>query len=655
MVSLDKIREEMQRRLVIDRELNSVEVNADTIDEALADASVQLDTRVNDLEFEVVEKGSNGFLGIGKKPWKLRIYQNQEVAAKKRKSASDDLFANSAFEGASLITSKDGLFYVHRFGSSIKLKVLPPVGEGKPVDIKEILDKVKRSDTEKFDESLISKLAKNGTDGEYVVVGTYKNISAADATISVEVTKDEMHAFIVVDAPTMGGADMTADVIIRNLKAQGILLGIDEQKVSDFVDSPVYGTPCEVATGVEPENGHDSYISYNFETDVNKLKARESTSGNMDFKELNKIQNVVVGQTLATKVAATRGKGGKTLFGHYLEAKNGKENPVVLGENVEFASDGVTIVAAKDGQVLLVNGKITVEPLLVLDTVSVKSGNITFLGSVIVKGNVEDDYNITASGTVDIGGTVGKCHIDAGGDVILHQGVFGKKEGSIKAGKSLWGKFIQEVKIEVEENVIATDSLMNCEVTAMKNIVLHGKKAQIIGGHYFATEEICARTIGSVGGADTVLSVGVDPRAKKKLDELQTVQGDLVKELESVELDIGTLENQKKIRRSLPHDKEENLTRLLERKEQISTESSEITREIEALQQHLRELKAVGKVKVEGTVYPGTKVYVRDALDEVRSEVTSLSFLYENTLVKRAKYEPPSVDVSKGPDGYSSN
>ena len=258
MVSLDKIREEMQRRLVIDRELNSVEVNADTIDEALADASVQLDTRVNDLEFEVVEKGSNGFLGIGKKPWKIRIYQNQEVAAKKRKSASDDLFANSAFEGESLITSKDGLFYVHRFGSSIKLKVLPPVGEGKPVDIKEILDKVKRSDTEKFDESLISKLAKNGTDGEYVVVGTYKNISAADATISVEVTKDEMHAFIVVDAPTMGGADITADVIIRNLKAQGILLGIDEQKVSDFVDSPVYGTPCEVATGVEPENGHDS-------------------------------------------------------------------------------------------------------------------------------------------------------------------------------------------------------------------------------------------------------------------------------------------------------------------------------------------------------------------------------------------------------------
>lgn len=655
MVSLDKIREEMQRRLVIDGELHNVEVNADTIDEALADASVQLDTKVSELEFEVVEKGSNGFLGIGKRPWKLRIYQNPDAVAKRRKFASDDLFADSSFESENLIASKDGLFYVHRFGSSIKLKVSLPVGDGKPVDIKEILDKVKRSDTEKYNEALIAKLVKSGTDGKYEVVGSYKNVAAADATVSVEVSKDEMHAFITVEAPAMSGADITADVIIRNLKAEGVLLGIDEQKISDFVDSPVYSTPYEVATGVEPENGHDSYISYNFETDLNKLKARESASGNMDFKELNKIQNVVVGQTLATKVAATRGKGGKTLFGHYLEAKNGKDNPVVLGENVEFASDGVTIVAATDGQVLLVNGKITVEPLLALDAVNIKTGNITFLGSVVIKGNIEDGFDVKASGNIDVGGTVGKSHIEAGGDIILHQGVFGKDEGTIKSGKSLWGKFIQAVKIEVEENVIATDSLMNCEVTAMKNIILHGKKAQITGGHYFATEEICARTVGSVGGAETILSVGVDPRAKKKLDELQESQSVLVKELESIELDIGTLENQKKIRKSLPHDKEENLTKLIERKDQISTESAEMTKEIEALQLHLRGLKAVGKVKVEGTVHSGTKIYVRDGLDEVHSDVSNLTFFYENAFIKRGKYEPPSLDFSKGPDGYSSN
>ena len=74
MVGLDVIREEMRKRLSLDKELHSVEVNADTIDEALQDAAVQLDAKVNTLQYEIMEKGSDGFLGMGKKPWKLRIY-----------------------------------------------------------------------------------------------------------------------------------------------------------------------------------------------------------------------------------------------------------------------------------------------------------------------------------------------------------------------------------------------------------------------------------------------------------------------------------------------------------------------------------------------------------------------------------------------------
>ena len=40
--------------------------------------------------------------------------------------------------------------------------------------------------------------------------------------------------------------------------------------------------------------------------DRSKLKAQESEKGNVDFKELNNIQNVVKGQVLAVKIAATR-------------------------------------------------------------------------------------------------------------------------------------------------------------------------------------------------------------------------------------------------------------------------------------------------------------------------------------------------------------
>ena len=655
MVSLDDIREELKKRLELDNKLHHVEVHASTVDEALADAAVQLDVRTDKLEYEVIERGSDGFLGIGKKPWKLKIYQDPETIIKKTEGAAGVASGEEGVAEEEKIEQKDGLFYVRHFGSSIKLKVLPPVNGGRPIDEKEVLDMVKRSDTESFDAELIHKYIETGTNGEYETVGTYAHISAADSLLTVDIAKDMMKVNIVVDAPAQSGSELTAEQIRVSLVNQGVRAGIDMDKINEFVDNPVYNTPYEVAAAVLPQDGHDSYLDYKFITDETQLGAVEDEkSGVINYKKNNKIQNVVEGQVLAVKVLATRGIGGKTIDGHYLEAKNGKDLPIQLGANVEFDRDGVTVRAMKSGQVLLVNGKITVEPILNLDAVNIKSGNVDFLGTVIIKGNVEDGFDVKASGDIDIGGTVGKSKIEADGNIILHQGVFGKNEGSIRCGKSLWAKFIQEMTVDVEENLIATDSLMNCNITAMKNIVVYGKKAQITGGNLFATEEICARTLGSPGGgATTTLTVGVDPRAKKRLDELQEQQSKLTLELENLQLEIDNLENIKKTRKKLPVDKETRLNADTNRKNAIISENHDLTKEINELQEHLRELKAIGRVKVEGTTYPGTKIYVRDALDEVQTEVTSCTFYYENTMAQRGKYEPPQLDVSKGPEGYN--
>ncbi|MCQ2596262.1 MAG: FapA family protein [Treponema sp.] len=655
MVSLEVLREEMQKRLEVDKLLHSVEVRGDTIDDALQDAAVQLDAKVIDLQYEVLEKGNDGLLGFGKKPWFLRIYQNPETIKKEAKLASDDLFASSYMEEAIEVKDTDGMFYIRHFSSRIMLKVIPPVGKGSPVDYKEIMMEGQRSDTLALDEDLIKKYAKNGTDGEYIAIGDFKHIPAGDALISVDISKDEMQATITVSAPGASGAEASAENIVRLLKQQGVLAGIDENKINEFVDNPVYGIPYEVAAAVLPVNGNDAYIAYNFETDPKKLRAKESEDGNIDFKELNQIQNVVAGQALATKIPPERGKGGKTICGRYLEAKNGRDIQVNLGANTHFDKDGVTIVADCDGEVMLVNGKITVEPVKYLDAVNIKTGNITFLGSVIVKGSVDDGYNVKASGSIEINGSVGNSRIEADGDVTIRQGVFGRGEGYIRAGKSLWAKFIQAAHVEVENNIIVYDSIMNSEVTAMKNIILRGKKAQITGGHLFATEEICARNIGSPGGGtETVLNVGIDPRAKKTLENYQDEMAALSKELESLDLDIATLEQLKNIRRNISQEKQENLIKLKKRHDEIIAQTDDLTKQIEKIQDHLRELKAVGKVKCEGTVYAGVKVYVRDVLDEVKNDVKGVTFYYDRSFIKRGNYEPPSLSQEEM-NGYSTN
>lgn len=658
MITLEDIRNELQKKLQLDQLLRSVEVHADTLDEALADAAVQLQTRVQFLEYEVIERGSDGFMGIAKKPWVINAYETAEaVAEKEKKKKKGDASTSEEDSDIEVIQDKDAEFFVHYFDGLIMLKVVPPIGNGANIDAKEVIASINTGDSYQFKEADIKRIVDKGdTDGQYEQIGTFIQNPVNDAIISVEVSMDEMTCSIIATAPMSEGGELQADYIERQLEKQNITIGINEEKISAFVDKPVYGIPYVVAEGIKPVDGHDAYIKYNFETDRSKIRIKESASGQVNFKELNLIQNVVEGQPLAQKMLAERGKSGKTLYGRYLEAKNGKDIPIPLGKNVKLDTDGRTIVATCNGQVLLSGSKINVEPVMEVESVNIKTGNITFLGTVIVKGNVDDGFNVKASGNIEVYGTVGNSQIEADGDIIVSLGIMGRDEGTVKCGRSLWAKFIQNTTVEVEENVIVADGIINSNVTCNKRIILQGKRAAIIGGHLFATEEINAKSIGSNGGgSETVLEVGFDPRKKQRLDDLQARQAEVQHELEEVNLNMSTLENQKQMRKTLPQDKEEALGLLYRKKGDLMDETDSIAAEIQEIQDYLRELKVIGKVSASGTVYPGVKLYIRDVKEDIRTEIKSVTFYLENGFVRQGKYEPVSDDVKRTPDGYSAN
>ena len=90
------------------------------------------------------------------------------------------------------------------------------------------------------------------------------------------------------------------------------------------------------------------------------------------------------------------------------------------------------------------------------------------------------------------------------------------------------------------------------------------------------------------------------------------------------------------------------------RKNEIETESAEMTEEITQIQQHLRELKIIGKVSASGTVYAGVKIYIRDVKEEIRNDTKAVTFYLENGFVRHGKYEPPSAeDMKRTPEGYA--
>jgi uncharacterized protein (DUF342 family) len=654
MVDFVRLQHIIKEQLEQDRAIHAVEAEGPTLEEAVASAATLLNIPVRRLEYEVTERGFEGVFGTGKKDWKIKAYERAGTREEEEEIESEDI---SDYFAEAIIEDVDGDVFVQlQDNGGAYLKISAPVGKGKRASEAMVAQALEERQVKDIDQAAVSAAVK-AADGEYVQVGIFDHIPQNDSMIAVEVPDQEMKAFINVTPPGPGGCDITLEGYKGYLVGNRVYFGVDEDFLKAFADRPSYRENVQVAEGARAVNGRDAYIQYNFETDQSKVRVKEGANGQVDFKELNIIQNVVEGQPLAVKIIPEKGVQGTTVTGKPLPAKDGKDIPIPLGNNVHLGDDQATIIADINGQVVEVNGKVNVEPVYTVQgDVDLKTGNIMFLGTVIVNGNVTDGFSVKAVGNIEINGTVEKADLDAEGDIIVHQGITGKGSGVVRAGKSVWAKFIENAVVDSGGMVVASDGLVNCHVDAYKSIVCYGKRAAIVGGRFRASEEINAKILGSpTGGAETICEVGVDPRIKETLAKFAAEKEDLAKQLEDVQLNMQTLISIKKQRKSLPADKEAYLRELAEKRQMLLGDLKKNGEGMEQAQEHLTDLKTKGRVSASAKVYPGVKIIIRDVRQDVQSEYRAVTFVLEDGLVRVTKYEEPGDEVKKGPDGYSTN
>ena len=58
--------------------MRDIRVSAKTVNDAITEASIQLGVVSTELEYEVIEKGSAGFLGIGAKQAVIRAWKKED-------------------------------------------------------------------------------------------------------------------------------------------------------------------------------------------------------------------------------------------------------------------------------------------------------------------------------------------------------------------------------------------------------------------------------------------------------------------------------------------------------------------------------------------------------------------------------------------------
>ena len=132
-----------------------------------------------------------------------------------------------------------------------------------------------------------------------------------------------------------GGRQVEVEDVMAALAREGVRHGIKKDVIENIVMQQWYNEKVVVAEGEPAEDGQNGKVSYLFETEGSGPRPTIDEEGDVNFYELNLIQNVRIGDPLAEKMPPTPGKNGANVFGDPIPAKPGKDfwthYPIVAG------------------------------------------------------------------------------------------------------------------------------------------------------------------------------------------------------------------------------------------------------------------------------------------------------------------------------------
>lgn len=177
---------------------------------------------------------------------------------------------------------------------------IPPIGNGKLPTLGDVLKRLAMRGINPPSEAAIqSFLSSKST--EYVRMGEAKLKPFAEAGAKVEISDDNMKAFVTLLPPKLSGRDLEVADVIYELKKEDIVYGIKEDVIREWLEQEKYNEPFVAASGDPPMHGKNAQIVYHVRTEK-KVVLKEDAAGKVDYKDLDLIENVVVGQLLAEKL-----------------------------------------------------------------------------------------------------------------------------------------------------------------------------------------------------------------------------------------------------------------------------------------------------------------------------------------------------------------
>ncbi|MBO8170991.1 MAG: DUF342 domain-containing protein [Bacillaceae bacterium] len=448
--------------------------------------------------------------------------------------------------------------------------------------------------------------------------------------LELKISDDGSKAFVSVLSDEEN-VTLSADHVTNWLKSKKVIYGIIEDQVHHLVQNPLNyaGVPLEIARGKPAENGKDGYIEYAFEQN-DRSPEKGDEKGKVDFREIKNVDNIKKGELLARRISPTKGENGFRVTGEPIKARPGKEKPWKLGKNVVLDKEKDAVFAAIDGQVSLTDGeKLNVFPVYEVNgDVDFGIGNIDFVGTVVVRGNILAGFKVRAEGDLRVYGGIEGAEVDVNGSVEVTAGIAAQNKGYIRAGLDVKSSYIQNANVITGRDIIVSQSIMHSHVKAGRNVECEGSKGLIVGGVVQAGEKVKAVTIGNMMNTATSIEVGAKPELREEMDSISSELKQAEEQLSKTDQALKLFDKMLATNGSLPPDKKKMQIQLTNAKMTLEKKVLELTARKDEIVLELENI-TYSRVEALSNIYPGTKLVFGNQIRFIKENYQRIYFVLE--------------------------
>lgn len=208
--------------------------------------------------------------------------------------------------------------------------------------------------------------------------------------------------------------------LLSQLSKMGIIYGLDNDNIrwccnNDMVENVI------IAKGKKCVEPIDDKVTLFFD-DNKEGKLIEDEQGNVDFKSIGNVANVKTGELIGQLEIGKNGEIGFNVYGQVVKPHRKKEKKI-------FAKDGCRILDNKvyatiDGRPNIRGTVFSVEKVLKISgDVDISKGNVSFIGDVIVSGDVKEDMKVESGNNILVNGNTLIATLIAEGDIEINGNV----------------------------------------------------------------------------------------------------------------------------------------------------------------------------------------------------------------------------------------